>query len=459
MRFVFRNSEDKAVVFTGDKDMSGALPCTTSEVATAFGFKVDGLVLVSAGCADDDCVIRGTKIHSTSRAFFVDGIPSLAREHVAPNTARNTASTAPRPKRKVPVEEGARSPKRTMTSKRGFKPCTRYGTASDNEVFDFLLHGVYPMHIRGVGLGKKRKQYKKNATRRFRLRRSRGAGNGSGKEAEVVLEKLRRSGEGSAVTGGGKNSFARALTIGATPWRVVLTEDEGWELIHARHERGHDGEKRMRDLGDVYVIHDLCEKIRRVCGDGCNVCSKFVPPPKAVVQAIITRAKLEIVMFDLSKFPYPDREGHCWFLLVVDHFTKYMWFYPLKSKEPGPVIAALRDLFGPNGKNLPIPGRFHSDNGSEFLNECMETLREEVLGGIDHTTSRPRNPQCQGLVEERNKVLKEKILKIAMDNGWEEHIATAEEGERTMEWVPLARKIVESENLNKCQTYQLSPYL
>ena len=28
-----------------------------------------------------------------------------------------------------------------------------------------------------------------------------------------------------------------------------------------------------------------------------------------------------------------------------------------------------------------------------------------------------------------------------------------------MDWVPLARKIVENENMNKCQTYGLSPYL
>ena len=109
-----------------------------------------------------------------------------------------------------------------------------------------------------------------------------------------------------------------------------------------------------------------------------------------------------------------------------------------------------------SGKNMPTPGRFHTNNGSEFINKLMEDLRAELLDGMDHTSSRPRNPQCQGLVEERNKVVKEKILKLAMSKGWKEHIRTRADGVKVMDWVPLARKVVEK---NKCQTYGLSPYL
>ena len=103
------------------------------------------------------------------------------------------------------------SPLEDIDSKRGFKACTKYGAASDNEVFDFLMYGVYPVHIQGVGLGKKRKEYKKNATRRYRMRR------GSGQESKVALEELWRNGEGSAVKGGGKNSFV-LLRAGTDNW-------------------------------------------------------------------------------------------------------------------------------------------------------------------------------------------------------------------------------------------------
>ena len=126
--------------------------------------------------------------------------------------------------------------------------------------------------------------------------------------------------------------------------------------------------------------------------------------------------------------------------------------YPLKDKGEQGVNEELRDLFSPNGKNMPIPGRFHTDNGLGVINKVMEELQTELLDDMDHTSSRPRNSQCQGLVEERNKAVKEKLLKLDMSKGWKEHIRTKADGEQVMDWVPLARKIVENENMNKCQT-------
>ena len=167
-------------------------------------------------------------------------------------------------------------------------------------------------------------------------------------------------------------------------------------------------------------------------------------------------------MFDLSKFPYPDEEGYQWFMLIVDHFTKFMWFVPLKSKCKEGVVEGLRALFDPARGGVPFPRRFHCDNGGEFVNAAMDELCKEF--NIEQTHSRPRNPQCQGLVEERNKVVKRKIFEMKMAKGWvQQPTAKRRRGAagtvRTMEWIPVARSIVHSENLNKVTTYDLSPYL
>ena len=452
MKFVFRTPADEARVFTGSLSDDGALPVSVLDVAEAFGLTVEGLRITSA--RGGTCSVKDGLIYSTANSFDVEGDaapPARLGRHgndgpeQQTTSARHRPGQAPKPPRGKPVH-----PRRREVA--SMEPSKDFDDNKMNEVVDFLRGNVYPAHIRGPGSSSRRKDYKKNTKKRFRLGEDPQTGG-------VCLEKKRRTGEGarSGTTYG--NAFARRITTQSTPWRRVLTEDEGWAKIHARHERGHDGQKRMRDLADDYVIHNLEAKLAGVCGDGCEVCSRFVPPPKAPPQAIITRSKLEIVMFDLSKFPYPDEDGYEMFMLVVDHFTKYMWFYPLMDKGEEGVNAALRDLFGPDGKNLPIPGRFHTDNGSEFINKLMEKLREELLDNMEHTTSKPRNPQCQGLVEERNKVVKEKILKLAMSDGWEEHIRTRADGKRVMDWVPLARKVVENENMNKCQTYGLSPYL
>ena len=389
MKFVFRTiaDEDEVRIFTGTLSDDGAIPVTVLDVAKAFCLCEEGLRITSA--RNGTCTIKDGRIYSTATSFDVDGDaeqPASLRHgwHGNDGAAQQTTSARRRP---GPTP----SPLRAHSFRKGVasvEPSTVFDDDKMNEVFDFLQRHVYPASIRGPGFSSRRKDYKKNTRKRFRL----------GEDPETgaqFLEKKRRTGEGarSGTTYG--NAFARRITTQSTPWRRVLTEEEGWAKIQARHERGHDGQRRMRDLADDYVIYNFEAKLAGVCGDGCKVCSRFVPPPKAPPQAIITRSKLEIVMFDLSKFPYPDEDGYEVFMLVVDHFSKYMWFYPLKDKGEEGVNAALRDLFGPDGKNLPIPGRFHTDNGSEFINKLMEDLREELLDNMDHTTSKPRNPQCQ----------------------------------------------------------------
>ena len=459
MKFVFRTQADEARVFTGNLHEDGALPVSVADVAEAFHLVVEGLRITSA--RGGTCSVKDGVIYSTANSFDVEGDAAQParlgrnRNDAKPKHQTASARRRPGPTPSTPRGKPVRPRQRGvagMGPSKDFEPSKEFDDNKMNEVVDFLHDNVYPADIRGIGLSMKRKDYKKNTRKRFRLGEDPQTGH-------VTLEKKRRTGEGARSGKTYGNAFARRMTTRATPWRRVLTEDEGWAKIHARHERGHDGQKRMRDLADDYVIHNLEAKLAGVCGDGCEVCSRFVPPPKAPPRAIITRSKFEIVMFDLSKFPYPDEDGYEMFMLVVDHFSKYMWFYPLKDKGEEGVNVALRDLFGPDGKNLPIPGRFHTDNGSEFINKLMEELREELLDNMEHTTSKPRNPQCQGLVEERNKVVKEKILKLAMADGWEEHIRTRADGKRVMDWVPLARKVVENENMNKCQTYGLAPYL
>ena len=47
-----------------------------------------------------------------------------------------------------------------------------------------------------------------------------------------------------------------------------------------------------------------------------------------------------------------------------------------------------------------VSGRFHSDNGSEFLNRTVEKLLNKLL--IEQTKSRPRHSNDNGLVESKN---------------------------------------------------------
>ena len=315
------------------------------------------------------------------------------------------------------------------------------------EAYDFLLNRTYPGRYK---TGKQRKNWSKNILRAYKL-----DNNG------LLHYKRRVKKEGDRKK---PTSFPRGLRISRSMWRRVLTGKEATDFIHRLHLQAHDGSRRMiKAAGDLYVVHGLCTKVHGASSENCRTCSKFAPAPKPGPQAIITSEALELVMFDLSTFPYYSPEGYKLFMLVVDHFTKFTWFFPLKTKDANEVADDLYWLFTQG--NVPPPLRWHSDNGGEFINEIMRDVMTR-LGVSKHTTSRPRNPQTQGLVEVRNGTIKKKILELALDQGFVQTKARKhrKKGVQTdenqvMDWVPLARKVVANENDQVCSTYDCSPYL
>lgn len=118
-------------------------------------------------------------------------------------------------------------------------------------------------------------------------------------------------------------------------------------------------------------------------------------------------------MFDLSTLSISLSDGSLVHLLLVkDHFTKYNWGTLVQSKEHDDVCAYLLDLFRREG----TPERWHADNGSEFKNKYVDSVRDQLsqnnesLQLLPYTHSLPRNPACQGLVERGNRTVKSKLI-------------------------------------------------
>lgn len=94
-------------------------------------------------------------------------------------------------------------------------------------------------------------------------------------------------------------------------------------------------------------------------------------------------------MFSYDKFKY--------YVIFVDHFTKYVWFYPLKKKsDTYDVFLRFRALVENFFKRRIV--QFFSDNGGEF-----EKLTPYLSSnGISHLTSPPHTPEHNGYAERRH---------------------------------------------------------
>ena len=150
-------------------------------------------------------------------------------------------------------------------------------------------------------------------------------------------------------------NFGRKIMATVYPWRrVVQTREEMDEIIVERHLRGHDRKDRIVGaLQKHFKFPHMVEIIQNVLG-ACSVCKEFEPDVKRSVQAIVTSRAGEIFMFDLFKMPYDTPDGYKYVFMAVDHFTKYCWACPLKTKDPGPIVAFLRELF----RTQPMPERW-----------------------------------------------------------------------------------------------------
>lgn len=104
-------------------------------------------------------------------------------------------------------------------------------------------------------------------------------------------------------------------------------------------------------------------------------------------------------LIDMSTVTSANK-GYNWILVVIDIFSKFVYFYPIGQKTGANIAILLSKLF----LSGDIPDILHSDNGLEFKNDdvsqvCAEFHVRQVFG-------KGYSPQTQGFVENKNKHLK-----------------------------------------------------
>ncbi|CAI7806431.1 unnamed protein product, partial [Closterium sp. NIES-54] len=118
-----------------------------------------------------------------------------------------------------------------------------------------------------------------------------------------------------------------------------------------------------------------------------------------------TEAPLQTLHMDVWGPARVRGQGHeCYFLLVVDDYSRYTTVFPLRSKGEVPKVlidwirGARRQLSESFASYLRVL-RLHSDRGGEFSSDLLRAFcRSE---GIRQTFTLPASPQQNGIVEGR----------------------------------------------------------
>lgn len=191
----------------------------------------------------------------------------------------------------------------------------------------------------------------------------------------------------------------------------MISEDLIWDtIIRIHNSLGHVGQHATgthvnREFygiasQEVYFLVKLCEICHR----------KAHSKSKGPLKSIVTTRLFERVQIDLIDMTSTPDGLYVWICHMEDHFSKFHMLFAMTNKEAATVARHIHTW-------IVILGIFEilqSDNGSEFKGICLELMRRY---GIKVINGRPRTPRTQGLIEQANGVVKNRITTWKREHG------------------------------------------
>ena len=130
----------------------------------------------------------------------------------------------------------------------------------------------------------------------------------------------------------------------------------------------------------------------------CNACLSNKSHKLSFSQSTVMSSQpLETIYSDVWTSPLISHDGFKYYVIFVDHFTKYIWFYPIKQKSDVKDIfmrfkAIVEKHFDKTIKTL------YSNNGGEYI----ALAHFLSIHGISHLTTPPHTPEHNGFSERRH---------------------------------------------------------
>ena len=193
--------------------------------------------------------------------------------------------------------------------------------------------------------------------------------------------------------------------------REVKSDRELADIIIDRHiSLGHAGQNATvaAVLHDFYGVtrEEILALVRH-----CAICARTrASNSKGPLIPIKSSRVFERVQIDLIDMRHDPDWEFLWICHMEDHFSKFHQLYALPKKEAYYVARKVHEWITAFG----IMEILQSDNGTEFKGVCQALL---LRYGVKVINGRPRTPRTQGLVEQANGTVKERIISWKRQNG------------------------------------------
>ncbi|WRX22573.1 Integrase [Theobroma cacao] len=185
---------------------------------------------------------------------------------------------------------------------------------------------------------------------------------------------------------------------------ILANEENDSQLWHMRlgHVSMHTISKLIRK-NLVIELPELKFENDHIC-DACQL-GKQVRTSFKTKKIVSTSIPLKLLHIDLFRpISTTSLGGKSYGFVIVDAYSRYTWVYFLAHKNDAlpAIVNHCRKV--ENEKRLVIVS-IRSGHGGEFEGDEFEKFCEEKE--LDHNFSAPRTPQQNGVVERKNRTLKE----------------------------------------------------
>ncbi|XP_063889312.1 uncharacterized protein LOC135116022 [Scylla paramamosain] len=197
--------------------------------------------------------------------------------------------------------------------------------------------------------------------------------------------------------------YVRETKDGSLNYTVVVPRHLVRKALEVAHDQsGHFGQfKSLKQAEGLFYWPTIKSDVIQYLKE-CLNCQKFKHNrgmSQPYRELPIVSQPLERIAIDLTDMTN-GQEGQRYILTIIDHFSRYVKFYPLKTKHAQGIVAKLSQYISDFGRPLSIL----CDNALEFTGRELRTWAG--LHGIELLYTTPYHPQSNGLIKRMHRTLK-----------------------------------------------------
>lgn len=203
--------------------------------------------------------------------------------------------------------------------------------------------------------------------------------------------------------------YVREATDASLNYTLVVPRHLVRKALEVAHDQsGHFGQYKTIKQAEILfywpsIKSDVIQYLKE-----CVNCQRF-KHVKGMSQPYkelpIVSEPLERIAIDLTDMTN-GQDGHRYILTVIDHYSRLVKFFPLKTKQAQGIVARLSQYVVDFGRPLSIL----CDNAREFTGHEMREWADQHGVQILYTT--PYHPQANGLIERMHRTLKTVLAQL-----------------------------------------------